>query len=78
MKVGSVDYVQAQTGGIAMDTAKSVGVGVASTAVATTVTAALGSAAILASAPVWVPITVGVTAATVTTIVANDLDKKFN
>ncbi|MFS6431358.1 hypothetical protein SUX67_02705 [Streptococcus agalactiae] len=32
MNVGSVDYVQAQTGGVAIDTAKSVGVGVASTA----------------------------------------------
>ncbi|EPU24605.1 hypothetical protein SAG0135_09850 [Streptococcus agalactiae LMG 14609] len=42
MNVGSVDYVQAQTGGVAIDTAKSVGVGVASTAVATTVTAAVG------------------------------------
>ena len=32
MNVGSVDYVQAQTGGVAIDTAKSVGVGIAGTA----------------------------------------------
>ncbi|WNZ89728.1 hypothetical protein [Streptococcus iniae] len=77
MKVGSVDYVQAQTGGIAIDTAKGVGVGVASTAVATTVTAAVSALAI-AGAPIWLPAVAGVAATTALTLTVNAIDDKFN
>ncbi|EPU52632.1 TPA: hypothetical protein ACIKV5_000208 [Streptococcus agalactiae] len=77
MKVGSVDYVQAQTGGVAIDTAKSVGVGVVSTAVATTVTAVVSSLAI-AGAPIWLPAVAGVAAATALTLTVNAIDDKYN
>lgn len=79
MEVGSVDYYQAQAGGVTIDLGKNIAVGSAATlaSVGGTALAGVGAAAFIGTAPVWLTVGAGAIAATAVSLGLNALDKKF-